>query len=256
MREKLIIGNWKMHGDHVSIRDLLSALKVACRNASSSVKMIVCPPYVFLQQVQAVLQGSSIAWAAQNVAAEKNGAYTGEISASMLVEFACQYVLIGHSERRILYGETDAQIARKFKLAVEFGIAPVLCVGETQEQRQTGQTQCVLQRQIKAILDLSEVSLEHAIIAYEPVWAIGTGISATPEEAQNAHRFLREQIAYAHSDHLAQKLPILYGGSIKVNNANALFQMPDIDGGLVGGASLHADEFLKIYEACVSMVDA
>jgi triosephosphate isomerase len=254
MRKQFIIGNWKMHGSKRAVNALLTALNASCEKHSERVKMVVCPPYVFLAQTEALLQQSVIAWAGQNMASEKEGAYTGEISGVMLREFGCEYVLLGHSERRALYGETDKQIAEKCKLATELGIRPIVCVGETLEQRQTEQTQGVLQRQLEAILALGKTVLQRSIVAYEPVWAIGTGVSASPEQAQEAHQFLRKQIACSDSD-LAQKLPILYGGSVKPDNAKALFQMPDIDGGLIGGASLHAQAFLKIYEDCVSVAN-
>ena len=247
MRKQFVIGNWKMNCSKASVRELLTVLK-SSQKLQADVNMIVCPPYVFLEQAQAVLQQSQIAWAGQNMAAEEEGAYTGEISARMLLEFGCQYVLLGHSERRALYAETDEQIAKKFKLAIELGLTPILCIGETLAQRKAEQTQSVLTAQLKAILDL-EVSRSW-ILAYEPVWAIGTGVSASPEQAQEVHQFLRKQIGASDSD-LAQKLPILYGGSVKSDNARALFEMPDIDGGLIGGASLHAQGFLDIYEDCV-----
>jgi triosephosphate isomerase (TIM) len=252
MREQFIIGNWKMHGDKTLVKGLLNGLKAAYSHPDAKVQIVVCPPYIFLQQTQELLQHSKIAWGAQNVAAERNGAYTGEISVSMLLEFACQYVLLGHSERRTLFKETDAQIGKKFKLSVESGIRPILCIGETFAQRSAAQTESVLEQQIKTILTFDKASLQKAILAYEPVWAIGTGQVATPEQAQSVHQFLRQQIANVHPD-LAQKLPILYGGSVKASNAKALFQMPDIDGGLIGGASLQTDEFLQIYEDCVSV---
>jgi triosephosphate isomerase (TIM) len=248
MRKQFVIGNWKMHGSKASVKALLMALKLS-EKQHPDVKMVVCPPYIFLQQVQDLLQQSPIAWAGQNMAAEKQGAYTGEISASMLLEFGCHYVLLGHSERRAYYAETNEQIAKKFKLALELGIVPILCIGETLAQRQADQTQSVLTSQLKPILDLEGRSSPW-LLAYEPVWAIGTGVSASPEQAQEVHQFLRQQISVSHSD-LAQKLPILYGGSVKPDNARALFQMPDIDGGLIGGASLHAQGFLNIYEDCV-----
>lgn len=186
------------------------------------------------------------------MAAEKEGPYTGEISGIMLREFGCRYVLLGHSERRQLFGETNTQIAKKFSLAIKSGLTPILCVGETLAERQANQTHTVLQTQLEKILDYGNDIFKQAIIAYEPVWAIGTGMSARPEEAQEVHQFLREQVKILGSD-LAQELPILYGGSVKASNAKALFQMPDIDGGLIGGASLDAMEFLQIYEMLASI---
>lgn len=247
MRKQFIIGNWKMHGSKASVKELLTTLKSKIE-PNPNVEMVVCPPYVFIDQVQELLLKSPIAWAAQNMASEKEGAFTGEISGGMLREFGCRYVLLGHSERRTLNGETDEKIAKKFKLAIELGITPILCIGETFVQREAGQTQAVLEKQIKCISDSDEVLSRPWILAYEPVWAIGTGVSASPEQAQEVHLFLREQLKSEHPD-LAQKLPILYGGSVKLDSARALFQMPDIDGGLIGGASLNAQEFLKIYTA-------
>lgn len=252
MREQFIIGNWKMHGTKAFVSSLLNKLKNSLSH-ESNVKMAVCPPYVFLQQTQLLLQDSKLAWGAQNMAVAEKGPYTGEISANMLVEFACRYVLLGHSERRTLYGETDEQIAQKFKRAIHSGLIPILCVGETLTERQADQTTAVLVTQLKNILDLGSDLLKKAIIAYEPVWAIGTGLSAQPQQAQEVHQFLRQQLRSLDSD-LAQKLPILYGGSVNVNNAKALFEMPDIDGGLIGGASLVAEEFLDIYRILVSIV--
>lgn len=249
MRKQFIIGNWKMHGSKASVKELLTVLK-SSEKRQAQVKMVVCPPYVFLEQTQKLLQQSQIAWAGQTMASEEGGAYTGEISAAMLREFGCQYVLLGHSERRALCAETNEQIAKKFKLATKFGITPILCIGETLEQRSAEQTQSVLSDQLSAIMDLKEVYTQSWVLAYEPVWAIGTGVSASPEQAQDVHQFLRQQMRLSNPD-LAQKLPILYGGSVKSDNAQALFKMPDIDGGLIGGASLHAQGFLNIYEDCV-----
>jgi triosephosphate isomerase len=201
-----------------------------------------------------MLKKSQLQWGGQNMAAEQEGPYTGEISTLMLYEFGCRYVLLGHSERRQLYGETNAQIAKKFNLAIKSGLTPILCVGETLAERQANQTHAILQTQLEKIVDYGSDVLKRAIIAYEPVWAIGTGLSAQPEQAQEVHQFLREYIKFLGSD-LAQELPILYGGSVKVSNAEALFQMPDIDGGLIGGASLDAVEFLHIYRILVSIAD-
>lgn len=251
MRKQYIIGNWKMHGSKASVAELLNAIKKVQHKDKSRVTMIVCPPYVFLDQTQAQLNKHQVQWGAQNMATEQEGPYTGEISALMLLEFGCRYVLLGHSERRHLYGETDAQIATKFSVAIKRGLTPILCVGETLEQRQTKQTHRVLQAQLEKIIDYGRDSLKQAIIAYEPVWAIGTGLSAEPQQAQEVHQFLREQIKSLDSD-LAEELPILYGGSVKAANAEALFRMPDIDGGLIGGASLEAAEFLRIYEILAS----
>ena len=252
MRDKFIVGNWKMYGNKNSVTKLLNELKAYEKKVISKVKLVVCPPYIFLDQTQFFLQKTKLQWAAQNMATEKEGPYTGEISATMLLEFGCRYVLLGHSERRILYGETDQEIAKKFKLATNLGLVPILCVGETLAQRQAEQTQAVLQGQLESVFDFGAAVLEQGIIAYEPVWAIGTGLSAQPEQAQEVHQFLRQQAKLLDPD-LAQKLPILYGGSVKASNAKPLFQMPDIDGGLIGGASLDAVEFLDIYGILASI---
>ncbi len=254
MRKQYVIGNWKMHGSKTFVTELLSNIKDFVQKNQSNVNIIVCPPYVFLDQTQIMLKKSQLQWGGQNMAAEQEGPYTGEISTLMLYEFGCRYVLLGHSERRQLYGETNAQIAKKFNLAIKSGLTPILCVGETLAEREANQTHAILQTQLEKIVDYGSDVLKRAIIAYEPVWAIGTGLSAQPEQAQEVHQFLREYIKFLGSD-LAQELPILYGGSVKVSNAEALFQMPDIDGGLIGGASLDAVEFLHIYRILVSIAD-
>ncbi|OIZ98563.1 triose-phosphate isomerase [Rickettsiella grylli] len=252
MRGQYIIGNWKMNGCKTSVTSLLNALRDVEKKEQSNVTMVVCPPYIFLDKTQKMLEKSPLQWGGQNMAAEPEGPYTGEISGLMLYEFGCRYVLLGHSERRQHYAETNDQIAKKFNLAVNSGLTPILCVGETLAERQANQTQIVLQTQLEKIIAHASPLLPQAIIAYEPVWAIGTGVSAEPEQAQEIHQFLRDQIRMVDSD-LAQILPILYGGSVKISNANALFQMPDIDGGLIGGASLDASEFLSIYEIMTSI---
>lgn len=247
MRKHYIVGNWKMHGNKTSIAELLNKIVGFDKKNQANTTIVVCPSFVFLNQTQMLLDKTKVQWGGQNMAAEVEGPYTGEISASMLSEFGCRYVLLGHSERRQLYGETEAQIAKKFSLAIKSGLVPILCVGETLAERQANQTYTVLQAQLEKIMDYGSDVLKQAIIAYEPVWAIGTGLSAQPQQAQEVHQFLREQFKFLGSQ-LAQELAILYGGSVKASNAEALFQMPDIDGGLVGGASLDAREFLRIYE--------
>jgi triosephosphate isomerase (TIM) len=254
MRDRYIIGNWKMHGSRTSVAELLNHIKDFIQKDQSNVNIIVCPSYVFLDQTQSLLKKTKLQWGGQNMAAEQEGPYTGEISGFMLHEFGCRYVLLGHSERRHWCGETDAQISKKFNLAIKSGLTPILCVGETLAERKANQTHTVLQTQLEKILDYGNDVLKQAIIAYEPVWAIGTGLSAEPEQAQEVHQFLREQIKFLGSD-LAQELPILYGGSVKASNAEALFRMPDIDGGLIGGASLDAIEFLRIYEIAASIAN-
>ncbi len=251
-RKPLIAGNWKMHGSKTMGSSLLETLKQNI-SATGPAEMAVLPPFVYLEQTQHILAGSSIQWGAQNVAAEAIGAFTGEICAAMLAEFGCRYVLVGHSERRYIYGENDTTIAKKFALAMESGLQPILCLGESLEQHKAGFTQEVVGSQLANILAKvgGVSSLSNAIIAYEPVWAIGTGLTATPQQAQEVHAAIRSQVADQDTN-IADKLRILYGGSVKASNAQALFAMPDIDGGLIGGASLDAQEFLQIYRCASS----
>jgi len=223
-----------MHGSRASVQALLDSLLQGIPK-DAKVGCAVCAPFPYLALVAERLRGSPIAWGAQNVSEHAQGAYTGEVSAAMLAEFGCRYVLVGHSERRQLYGESDAQAAAKFAAVKKAGMTPILCVGETLEERDAGQTEAVVARQLGA------VEFKDAVLAYEPVWAIGTGRNATPEQAQAVHAFLRRKVS---SD-----TPILYGGSVKPQNAAAIFAMPDVDGGLIGGASLVAKDFLAIVEA-------
>jgi triosephosphate isomerase len=229
-RVRLVAGNWKMHGSRASIAALLDELVKASPSGCA-----VCPPFPYLAQVAERLRGTRIAWGAQNVSEHAQGAYTGEVSAAMLAEFGCRYVIVGHSERRQLYGESDAQVAAKYKAVSAAGMTPILCVGETLEERDAGRTEAVVARQLGA------VQFEKGVLAYEPVWAIGTGRNATPEQAQAVHAFLRKKVP--------AQTPILYGGSVKPQNATAIFAMPDVDGGLIGGASLVAKDFLDIVKA-------
>ena len=233
-RVPLVAGNWKMHGSRASIAALLDVL---VENNPSG--CAVCVPFPYLGQVTERLRGSPIAWGAQNVSEHVQGAYTGEVSAAMLAEFGCRYVIVGHSERRQLYGETDAQAAAKFAAVKAAGMTPILCVGETLQQRDAGKTEEVVGRQLEKVLEKN--SVEKSVLAYEPVWAIGTGRNATPEQAQAVHAFLRSKVP--------ADTPILYGGSVKPQNAAAIFAMPDVDGGLIGGASLVAKDFLDIVKA-------
>ena len=233
-RVPLVAGNWKMHGSRASIAALLDVL---VENNPSG--CAVCVPFPYLGQVAERLRGSPIAWGAQNVSEHVQGAYTGEVSAAMLAEFGCRYVIVGHSERRQLYGETDAQAAAKFAAVKAAGMTPILCVGETLQQRDAGKTEEVVGRQLEKVLEKN--SVEKSVLAYEPVWAIGTGRNATPEQAQAVHAFLRSKVP--------ADTPILYGGSVKPQNAAAIFAMPDVDGGLIGGASLVAKDFLDIVKA-------
>jgi triosephosphate isomerase len=245
----LIAGNWKMHGSLGDSRQLVEALRAGVK-AGGPATMLLCPPYVYLPAVQAWLQGSPIALGAQDVADKPaTGAYTGEVSGQMLREVGCSHVIVGHSERRALYGETDSVVATKFKAAQAAGLTPIVCVGETLEQREAGETRRIISSQVAAVVDSAGVhAFAKAVIAYEPVWAIGTGRTATPEQAQEVHAFIRGMIA-ARDATIAAGLNILYGGSVKGANARSLFAMADIDGGLVGGASLVAAEFLEIFHA-------
>lgn len=248
MRQPLVAGNWKMNGSTASVRELLASVQAGVGAVSKS-EVAVCPPYVYVPQTQAALTGSSIAWGAQNLSIESSGAFTGEIAASMLLDFGCTYVIVGHSERRSLYGEDDALVARKFAVARAAGLKPILCVGETLEERERGVTEAVVARQLDAVIDLEGVAaLADGVIAYEPVWAIGTGKTATPEQAQDVHAFIRARVA-EHSGEVAQGLRILYGGSMKPGNAAELMAKEDIDGGLIGGAALVASDFLGICKA-------
>jgi triosephosphate isomerase len=248
-RTKLIAGNWKMNGSLRESQALVAALRAGAAGQSAA-KMLLCPPYVYLPAVRDWLQGSSIALGGQNLADKAGvGAYTGEISGAMLRDVGCQYVIVGHSERRALYGETDAVVAAKFQVAQAVGLLPIVCVGETLEQREAGETSAVIDRQVAAVVDAAGVqAFANAVVAYEPVWAIGTGRTATPEQAQEVHAFIRGKVA-ARDATIAAGLSILYGGSVKGSNAKALFAMADIDGGLVGGASLVATDFLEIFRA-------
>lgn len=245
MRSKLVAGNWKMHGGLVQNQDLLKEI-VAGIVGLQEVDVAVCVPYPYLSQVQSLLQDSHVSLGAQNVSQHAKGAYTGEVSAAMLADFQCRYIIVGHSERRALYGEDSATVALKFKAAQAARLVPILCVGETLAQRESAITEQVVADQLDAVIELEGINaLAASVIAYEPVWAIGTGKTATPAQAQDVHAFIRNRIA-AHNLEVAAGIKILYGGSVKASNAAELFAMPDIDGGLIGGASLIADEFITI----------
>ena len=245
MRKNLVAGNWKMNGCISENATLLAGLK----SALADIEALVCVPYPYLSQVQALLAGSSLAWGAQNLSEHEQGAYTGEVSAAMLKDFACTYVIVGHSERRSLYGESDELVAMKYKIAQAAGLTPILCVGESLEERDAGITEQVVARQLGAVIKASGIaSLAQAVVAYEPVWAIGTGKTASPEQAQAVHAFIRSKIA-ALDTGVANGLVIQYGGSVKASNAAELMAQPDIDGALVGGASLITDEFVAICKA-------
>jgi triosephosphate isomerase len=243
MRPTLIAGNWKMNGSLQTVIELIEGIK---SGNSGNVQLAVCPPAVYLMKVGGMLDGTNIALGAQNVCDQETGAFTGEISASMLKECGCRYAIVGHSERRALYRESDGLVANRFAMAVASGITPILCVGETLEERENGVTEKVVSRQLDAVIDRQGAAVfGQAVIAYEPVWAIGTGQVATPEEAQAVHQFIREKLA-ALDGRVADKSQILYGGSMNPTNAGELLSQTDIDGGLIGGASLKAADFLAI----------
>jgi triosephosphate isomerase len=252
VRKPLVAGNWKMNGSGASSEQLLTGI-VAKADLFSHIDVAVFPPALYLYQVQKQLQHSQIAWGTQNVSSFEHGPYTGEISATMLKDFDCQYVLIGHSERRCLYAELDLDqealdhiIADKYYMSVSKGVTPIICIGETPDEYRAGKTEQVITRQLDIVINHHGAeTLSQAVLAYEPVWAIGTGESATPDWAQNIHKLMRESIA-KHDKKTADSIRILYGGSVKSDNARSLFAMPDIDGGLIGGASLIADEFVEI----------
>ena len=248
MRARLVAGNWKMHGNRTANRMLLDAV-IKGMGDMPGVECAVCVPFPYLAETAVQLARTPIAWAAQNVSEHSQGAFTGEVSAAMLAEFDCRYVLVGHSERRQLFGETDAQVAAKFAAAQAAGLTPILCVGETLAERDAGGTERTVARQLDAVLaKAGDAALAQSVLAYEPVWAIGTGRNATPEQAQAVHAFLRSRVAGRNAD-VAARLRILYGGSVKPANAKALFSMADVDGGLIGGASLVAEDFLQILRA-------
>ncbi|MFT0850344.1 triose-phosphate isomerase [Achromobacter sp. F4_2707] len=243
-RKRLVIGNWKMHGDAAFNSELLAGLRAGIAGVQQC-DLAVCVPFPYLYQVRSLLEGTGVSWGAQDVSPHEKGAYTGEVAAAMLADFACSWVLVGHSERRSGHGETDSLVAEKAAAALAAGIAPVVCVGETLQEHEAGQALEVVSRQLAPVLALGAEALAKLVIAYEPVWAIGTGLTATPEQAQEVHAHIRQQLEAAG----AGQVRILYGGSVKGSNAASLFVMPDIDGALVGGASLAATEFLSIAAA-------
>ncbi|MCC7135590.1 MAG: triose-phosphate isomerase [Nitrosomonas sp.] len=248
MRTGLVAGNWKMNGSLGENESLLTAV-VAGINSLDGVDCAVCVPFPYLNQVQTLLNATRLAWGAQNISQYSHGAYTGEVSASMLVDFGVRFVIVGHSERRALFGESNQLVAEKFKAAQTAELVPILCVGETLAQRDAEETEGVIARQLDAVIELTGVkALANAVIAYEPVWAIGTGKTATPQQAQDVHGFIRNRIAVS-DNQIAGNVRIIYGGSVKADNAGELFAMPDIDGGLIGGASLVAEDFLSICKA-------
>lgn len=250
MRQALVAGNWKMNGSRSSIRDLMTGVLAGLADINRT-EVVVCPPAVYIDTVATATEATVVRLGGQNICSDSGpGAFTGEVSADMLRDLGCQYVIVGHSERRSLYGESDAIVAQKFAVAQQSKLVPILCVGELLEEREAGQTEAVVGRQLDAVLtaDAGVAAFATAVIAYEPVWAIGTGMTASPDQAQQVHAFIRQRIG-AHDAGVADKIQILYGGSVKADNAVELFSMPDIDGGLIGGASLDADEFLAICQA-------
>lgn len=241
-----------MNGSRLAVEALLEELKADCERVETA-ELAVLPPYVYLPLAAQILLKTQIVWGAQDVSSEAKGAYTGEVSADMLLDFDCTYVLVGHSERRILFNETNSVVAKKFNAALCSGLRPILCVGETEQQRDAGKTLQIIKEQLAAVLDLTDnlTQLARMVVAYEPVWAIGTGKQATAEQAQEVHAFIRAELKKLETS-LADSVRILYGGSVKPENAAEIFSMPDVDGGLIGGASLQADQFLTIGKICNS----
>jgi triosephosphate isomerase len=248
MRKRLVAGNWKMNGSLESVRSLLEGIKQGIGDVKRA-EVAVCPPFIYIPEVEKLLSGSDIAWGGQDLSTESSGAFTGEVAASMLNDFGCRYVIVGHSERRTYHAESDQLVAKKFAVARAAGLTPILCIGETLEEREAGTTNDVVARQLDAVMELEGVeALADGVIAYEPVWAIGTGKTATPDQAQEVHAFIRARVA-GRSASVAEGIRILYGGSMKPDNAAELIGKPDIDGGLIGGASLKAGDFLGICTA-------
>ncbi len=248
MRRKMVAGNWKMNGSQAEAAALLDGISQGMAAVKQS-EVLVCPPFILIPAVATRLKGSRIAWGGQDLDVNTSGAFTGEVSGPMLKDFGCTYVIVGHSERRALYGETDQVVAQKFKAAQAAGLIPILCVGETLDEREANATESVVARQLDAVLALTGIeSLANAVVAYEPVWAIGTGKTASPQQAQAVHKFIRAKLAGKNAT-VAQGLRLLYGGSVKGANAQELFGQPDIDGGLIGGASLNTEDFLAICRA-------
>lgn len=252
MRNRLVVGNWKLNGSFAQNAALLASLSSAVASRDGKV-CAVSVPFPYLAQVQSLLGASALVWAAQDVSRFESGAYTGEVSAAMVAEFGTKFAIVGHSERRALFGDSDSAVAQKFGCARHAGLTPILCVGETLDERLAGKTEIVVMRQLDAVIAAHGVAaLAGAVLAYEPVWAIGTGKTASPAEAEAVHFALRQHVAAAAgkaNEQVAMDLPILYGGSVKKSNAAELFAMPNIDGGLIGGASLVAEEFLGIWAA-------
>jgi triosephosphate isomerase len=250
MRTKIVAGNWKMNNDLTASISLISEIKNSLIGKKYKTKIIICPPFTSLETANALLKGTNISLGAQNMYYEESGAYTGEISAKMLISVGCEFVIIGHSERRTIFKETDETINLKLKAALKNNLKPIFCIGETLEERENDKTFDVIRRQIiTGLKDLSELEIQSIIIAYEPVWAIGTGKNATPNQAQEVHKFIRDLLQKEYSNYLSDNIIIQYGGSVKPENASELISQPDIDGALVGGACLKSDSFIKIVES-------
>ena len=247
MRGKLVVGNWKMNGSLRQNDALLADLRSGW-TAMPSRRIAICVPFPYLWQAQAALSGSTLDWGAQNISEHASGAFTGEVAAAMVAEFGSRLAIVGHSERRTLYGEIDAVIANKAKAALAAGLTPIVCVGESLAEREASATEAVVLRQLDAVMAVLGRAVSHAVVAYEPVWAIGTGRTATPEQAEAVHELLRRRLRTVVGE-AADEMLLLYGGSVKADNAKTLFACANIDGGLVGGASLKADEFLAIARA-------
>lgn len=248
MRQKMVAGNWKMNGQLSQIRTLVSQLNNKIDTSAATI--MIAPPAIYIPFVNELLHNGQIKIGAQNVYPKDFGAFTGELSAPMLKEFGCSYVLVGHSERRHYFAETEYFVADKFHQVKEHGMIPVLCVGETLSEREQGQTEQIIAKQLHAVSEKDNRCFQNCVIAYEPVWAIGTGETATPEQAQEVHQYIRNLVATLNGDD-ADELTLLYGGSVNENNARALFAMPDVDGGLVGGASLNVKQFVEIIQ-CIN----
>lgn len=248
MRQPLVIGNWKMNGTRQMVQALLGTL-VSKNTELTRAKVVVCPPYLYIPLAMELLRGTSILLGGQDVWVESEGAFTGDVSAAMLADFGCSWVIVGHSERRSLHAEDNYLVAKKAMAAQMAGLVPIICVGETLDEREKGRTKTVIARQLDAVLETVGIQMfASAVIAYEPVWAIGTGRTATPQQAQEIHEYIRQRIAINNAD-IASSLRILYGGSVNPGNAAELFNQPDIDGGLIGGASLNGIDFIEICRA-------
>lgn len=256
MRKKFVAGNWKMNPNYPEALELLKYLNINVPKDHSKVDILICPPFIYLSEAKNIFTRTDIYLGAQNASAYTNGAYTGEISSSMLKSLGIDYAIIGHSERRQYFCESEEVLAKKIKLCLQENITPIYCVGETLEQRNANEQFEIVKKQISgALYDLSIEQIKKIIIAYEPVWAIGTGVNATPQQAQEMHTFIRNMIMNKYDDVVSQNMIILYGGSVKKDNAYELFSMPDIDGGLIGGASLKGEEFVSIIATAMNIVN-